>query len=159
MHDSKRLPGSICALLGVCAGVAIGCGEVDQSFDDASLSESRGAETEALRAARWHHRPPAGTGGSATGGTSSAAGTGTGTAGSGAAGSSGQDCGICAVTQSCCEAVNAGALCTFSSDTCASLDPQRQAYYANYCLTVLRTITSAQTINGRAAPLACSSTR
>lgn len=172
MQYPKNLPTSVSALIGAGLVIATGCGDVEQSASDVAASDDAGTETQALRG-HWHHTQRGGTAGSpttggtamTTGGSSSGTGGGsTGTAGSSvgenAAGSGGSSsspgCGICERTQSCCEAVNAGALCTFSADTCASLDPVRQAYYASDCLMVLRTTIGAQTINQHTAPTACS---
>jgi hypothetical protein len=55
----------------------------------------------------------------------------------------------------CCNAVNAGDLCSFSAAACSALDPGRQHTYAIYCLTVLRTTISAWTISGSTPPAAC----
>jgi hypothetical protein len=158
MHYLQNVQTGISALLGIGLLITTGCGDVDQSGTDTTASDNIGTETDALRGQHWYRPPKTGTGGaSAAGGTASTAGgapTSGGTAGS--SGSPSSSCGICATTQSCCESVGAGALCTFSADTCASLDPQRQASYANYCLTVLRTTISAHTLNQRSAPAACS---
>jgi hypothetical protein len=130
MQYSTNLLTRISALL--CGGLlfATGCGDVDQSGGDApAATDTVGTEPEDL-----------GTGSEALHGASS-----------------GQppSCSICAITQSCCESVGAGPLCTFSADTCYSLDPLRQTYYARNCRMVLRTTISAQTMNNRTAPNAC----
>jgi hypothetical protein len=129
MQNSHNLI-RISALLGVGLLLATGCGSVEPSDSDtATASDTVGTGTEDL-----------GTGSEALSGASS-----------------GQPptCSICAITQSCCESVAAGPLCGFSADTCYSLDPLRQNYYARHCRMVLRTIISAQSMNNRKAPNAC----
>jgi hypothetical protein len=128
MHNSHNLPTSVTALLGVGLLFAIGCSAVDPADgDDTAASDTVATETEDL-------------------GT-----------GSEALASSGQppSCSICAITQSCCESIGAGSMCTFSADTCYSLDPLRQYYHARNCRMFLRTMISAQSINNRSAPNAC----
>lgn len=157
----KNLEVRVGILLGAGFLISTGCGDVDQSagetdFDNVG-TESLGTESEALRGQRWYRSPRGGTGGSSTtGGTAPSTGGSASIGGTtSSSGSQSPSCSICATTQSCCEAVNAGALCTFSEDTCESLDPLRKTYYARHCLMVLRTTISAQTMRQRAAPAAC----
>jgi hypothetical protein len=148
----------------------MGCGDVD-----GVASDDAGAETDALRGHHGHHPLKGSTAGSSTGGATSTIGGATSatggatsatggspgmTGGTSSSGVSSSSCSICATTQSCCLSVDAGALCTFSADTCESLDPLRQSYYASDCLMVLRTIISAQAMNSesmnrRVASTAC----
>jgi hypothetical protein len=161
------------SLLGAGGLLSIACGDVDgPPREEATTSvEDVRTTTDALRDRHWRRRPPvsvsgsgSGTGGSSssstTGGTASAGSAPIDTAGasstSGAASGERAECSLCTVTQDCCNAVNAGALCTFSADTCASLDAPRQASYALYCLTVLRTTISTWTMNRRIPPPVCS---
>jgi hypothetical protein len=154
MQYSKHLRIVVGALLSGGLLITSGCGDVDQSGSEAEAFDNTGTETEALWGQRWYRPPRTETGGSSTvGGASSGGSTSGGTTNS--SGSASSSCSICATTQSCCESVDAGALCTFSADTCTSLDPLRQGYYAKNCLMVLRTIISAQTMNQRTAPSAC----
>ena len=85
----------------------------------------------------------------ATGGASGTGGT------TSSGGSAPVPCSICTVTQDCCNAVNAGALCTFSANVCSAYDPLGQKYYATNCLLTLRTIISAWTISGATPPSVC----
>jgi hypothetical protein len=145
-------------LLGVGMMITTACGSVDDSRgDDATDSVVGDAQSDALRRSRWHRPPPSDTAGSsATGGTGSTAGSSSTNGGTiSSPPTSTAECSVCAVTQECCNSVNAGSLCTFSADTCDSLDPVRQTAYARNCLMVLRTTISAWTMNRRAAPSAC----
>jgi hypothetical protein len=159
------------SLLGAGSLLSAACGDVDEPpRDDATTSvEDVRTTTDALRDRHWRRRPPVSGSGSGTGGSSSSSTTGgTASAGTapidtagasstgGAASGERAECSLCTVTQDCCNAVNAAALCTFSADTCASLDAPRQDSYALYCLTVLRTTISAWTMNRRIPPPACS---
>jgi hypothetical protein len=156
------------SILGAGGLLSAACGDVDEpARDEATTSvEDVQTTTDALRDRHWRRRPPvsgsgtAGSSSSTTGGTASAGTTPIDTAGAsstgGAASGEPADCSLCTVTQDCCNAVNAGALCTFSADTCASLDPPKQASYALNCLTVLRTTISAWTMNRRIPPPVCS---
>ena len=128
MQNSHKLSIRMSALVGVALLLAAGCSGADQSDSDATAaSDAVASETEDL-------------------GT-----------GSEALASSGQapSCSICAITQSCCESIGAGSMCTFSADTCYSLDPLRQYYHARNCRMFLRTMISAQSMNNRRAPNAC----
>lgn len=156
MKFSQTVQLGITALLGASSFITVGCGDIDQTAPgDTMASDSVETRSAALRGYHWHRPGTGGAGGSsATGGTTSGDGSAlAGTTGSSA--SSAPDCSVCTTTQRCCESVSGGALCTFSAANCASLDPQRQVYYARDCMMVLRTTISAYTLNGRSAPSAC----
>jgi hypothetical protein len=97
-------------------------------------------------------------GASATGGTPSAQATGgSSPVASGTGGATSYDCSICTRANDCCNAVGAGALCTFSAATCfAESPPVAQASYTNYCVTLLRTTITAWTSAGQTPPAVCS---
>lgn len=153
------------APVGAFVVLAAGCGGVDDSRGNDSTDSSGTVRAESDTLRYWHQRPgrsgaggataaaggaPAANGGAATGGTATG---GAATAGGGT--TSSVDCSICTTALQCCDAVSAGALCTFSAEECSSLDAGRQATYALYCLTVLRTTISAWNIAGRTPPAAC----
>jgi len=145
--------------MGISALIAAGCaGGDDTRGDDATESDSAGTQVDALRGRHWHRPPPSGSAGESTiGGTSSSSGGATNVGGtSSTVGSTPPACSICTQTQDCCNSVNAGPLCTFSADTCASLGAEGQAVYARNCLMTLRTTISAWTLNRRTPPAACS---
>lgn len=90
-----------------------------------------------------------------SGGASQQPGVGDATGGGGVAGASRhdagsgsgdvRDCAVCAKANACCTDIQAGALCTFSVATCASLEPvARQAYVVN-CKTLIDTVVRART--------------
>lgn len=157
MKFSQSLQIGMTALLGAGSFVALGCGGIDQTGTDSGTSDNVETQSAALTGHHWHPPQRGGAAGSsATGGGGTTSGSGSALGGAtGGSDSSALDCSICTTTQQCCEAVSGGALCTFSAATCASLDPQRQIYYAQDCLMVLRTAISAYTMNQRSAPSAC----
>jgi hypothetical protein len=147
MQMSRKRSLGFGAPLAVLIVLAAGCGGADESTGDVQ------AQTSA-----WHRYPrPTGTGGAPSGTGGAPAGS------SGSAGTSGTrtvDCNVCTITQACCEAVNAatnnGRTCGFSTETCFSLDAERQNIYAvQACLVTLRTTISAWQLAGRTPPAAC----
>ena len=148
MRMSKSYKLGFGSLAGAFIGVAAGCGSADESGSQAVAGDVQ------TRTDSWHRRypPPTGSGGTSAG-TGGSAGTGTGTV-------SPVDCNICTTTQACCEAVNAatnnGRTCMFDTNTCFSLDPDRQKTYATAaCLVTLRTTISAWQLAGRTPPDPC----
>lgn len=160
MDHSKNWRVGLAALLSAGSLVGSGCSDASEASDDEATASAENVETmsDALHR-RWRPHPPTsgaggtspGTGGTAPGGGGTLATGGTTPSG----GTPAASCSLCATTQACCNAVNAGPLCTFSANTCASLDPGRQATYSRNCLMVLRTTISAWKINGRTPPSAC----
>jgi len=167
MEHSRGLRG---AVLAVGVLVAAACGGADDGRDDSAANSDGDVQVtaDALRGWQSRHHPP-GTGGTtgATGGASSSGGSsmngGTTSAGgsSGSGGTAGSGgippatCALCTITQECCNAVNGGALCSFSADTCSAYDPDRQHTYAVDCLLTLRTIISAWVVGGSTPPAVC----
>lgn len=138
----------------LCAVALTACA----SGQDSSTSGSPVVEddpTPAKASAEFRHRPRFSTGGaSSTGSTGGSSNTG-GSANSGDAGPSTADCGICAKANDCCNALGAGALCTFSATTCSTLSAASQASYANNCKSLLVTVTSAWATVNATPPQAC----
>ena len=160
MERSRMLRGTV---LGIGVFVASACGGADEGRDDGAADANGNAQAtaEALRGWRFRHHPPSAGGSTSSGGASTSGGTtssgGSSTTG-GTAGSGGippATCELCTVTQECCNAVNAGALCSFSADACSALDPDRQHTYAVDCLLTLRTIISAWVVGGSTPPAVC----
>jgi hypothetical protein len=155
------------AVLGGLVVLVTGCGDVDSQSDGTPEPGSLRLEADPLRG-HWHHRrPPSASGGATSaggaGGTTSSGGTGTTASGgtssggtsSGGAGGGRVDCSYCTITQACCLAVEQNPSCSFSADTCFSLDPGRQATYTNSCLTTTLTTITAWQLRGRTPPPEC----
>src|SRR4051812_33226266 len=130
MQASNKCLSEMGAPLGVLVLLVTACSGVDDSQRGGGTEpDSIEAQTESLRAPPWYrHRSPHSSGGTTasggTGGTTASGGTGGTTATAGTTSSGGSagtpvDCSICTTTQACCLAVEAGALCTFSAETCA----------------------------------------
>lgn len=158
MQHSPYLRIGLTTFMAISPLIAAGCAGVDDTRgNDATESDSAGTQVDALRGRHWHRQPPSGSAGeSGTGGTGSTSGTGASAGGTNSpVGSTPPACSICTAAQSCCNSVSAGPLCTFSADTCASLEAEGQAVYARNCLMTLRTTISAWTLNRRTPPAAC----
>jgi hypothetical protein len=145
---------------GLVALISTGCaGDGDVRDAEADGLDSVGAHGDELSRSYWRsrhhlvsHRDAGAGAGSGdvsrpdAGGTGGAGGVSRPDAGSGIDDGEGDaaDCAVCARANECCNAVDAGALCSFSADTCASLEPSSRKPYVVSCKTLLDTVASVR---------------
>jgi hypothetical protein len=148
--EKGKMTRSMTSRFGLCCSslvsiVAVGCaGHGDDSRGEAGPSGHTVTNEDELRlwGRPWRPRPPAA---GATGGAPVVTPPPSGTGGTGNGGSpaSSVDCGVCATAQACCVTVKGGPLCTFSEETCESMESVRRAAYVGGCKTLLTTTRNA----------------